>query len=304
MTHSRLTFLILAFFIFIPSGIAYAEKALTESIVHTDSIDALCATENYLVTGSFDGSIKKVTLDKIQIIGKHNDWVRGLLCIDNNIVSASNDGRIIIWHGTAKLNEVLAHKWWITDVAFYKNRIISVSLDETIKVWSYPELELLFQHKIWGSAKHYTVTISNDKAFIGSTWGISVLDLNTYNWILKNKRITKDYSAFLSSAPSGEYVYFGNSTGSIYQFTTDNAELQSKFKVSNYAIKALSYHDNTLFIGSDDGCIHEFKPSMKNTPKFISKSPESVRAILVNHSNLYAGYDKGILRKFAIDNPP
>ena len=272
-----------------------AAEIVFERVVHSDSIDALCATEDDLISASFDGHIKRITADSVEEVGAHGDWVRGLCCLNDDIVSASNDGHIAIWKGAALSNQVLAHDWWITDIAYHDHTIISVSLDETVKIWSYPQLKLIYQHKIPGSSKHMTVAICQNKAFIGSTWSISVLDLSTLEWIYQNKAFD-GFNVFLASTSSDHTVYFGDSSGKIFLFDASTCKLVSSLNVSRTAIKALAYHQGELFIGDDDGNIMALDADSPAHAVVLARHPQAVRVILVRDDTVYAGYDGGILR--------
>ena len=279
-------------------GVSAAE-IVWEKVIHSDSIDALCANDNVIYSASFDGYIKKYTADSLEEIGAHNDWVRALLCIDDGVVSASNDGQIIIWKGASKNRRIHAHDWWITDIAFHKDTIVSVSLDETIKIWRYPDLKLVYQHKLYGSRKHHTLVICRDKAFIGSTWGISVLDLKTRKWIAPGFNFTI-YKVFLSSTASDDVVFLGDDTGKLFYFDGSTGNLISTLQVSHTAIKALAYHQGTLFVGDDDGIIKKVDAESMANVKILADFPQSVRALVVHGQTLIAGCDGGILRAIRI----
>ena len=279
-------------------GVSAAE-IVWEKVIHSDSIDALCANDNVIYSASFDGYIKKYTADSLDIIGAHKDWVRALLCIDDGVVSASNDGQIIIWKDASINRKIHAHDWWITDIAFHKDTIVSVSLDESIKIWRYPDLKLVYQEKKYGSLKHHTLVICRDKAFIGSTWGISVFDLKTRKWIFSHIHFDT-YNVFLSSTASDNVVFFGDDTGKLFYFDGSSSNLISTLKASHTAIKALAYHQGSLFVGDDDGVIKKIDAESMANIKILADFPQSVRALLVRGQTLIAGCDDGILRAIRI----
>jgi WD40 repeat protein len=279
--------------------VANAADIVWEKVIHSDSIDALCTTDAFIYSASFDGYIKKSSADSLEEAGAHKDWVRALLCIDDGVVSASNDGRIIIWKGASNNHRIHAHDWWITDIAFHNGTIVSVSLDETVKIWRYPDLKLVYQHKLYGSRKHHTVVICRDKAFVGSTWGISVLDLKTRKWIVPY-RYFDTQNVFLSSTASDNRVYFGDDTGKLFFFDASTTKLISTQQVSLTAIKALTYHQGTLFVGDDAGTIRKVDAESMENIEILASFPQSVRAMLVRSGMLIAGCDGGILRAIRI----
>lgn len=270
-----------------------------EKTIDSDSIDALCHTETYLYSGSFDGHIKRISKGAVEEIGAHGDWVRALLCVDDNLISASNDEYIIIWNDGHIVNKIHAHDWWITDIAFYRNTIISVSLDETVKIWGYPDLKLLYQHKIYGSCKHQCVAIGRNKAFIGSTRGVSVLNLKTRQWIYQNKAFDKE-NVFLSAVAFNNDVYMGDNQGIIYRFDASTANLTATKQVSDMAIKALACRSGVLFAGDDGGAIRSLDVEFQKKVTLLIHFPEPVRAIVTRGNTLFIGCDGGILRAIKV----
>lgn len=297
MHHSMAWVTVLTLMVLNTTLPAAENHLIQEAVIHNDSIDALCVKNQFVYTASFDGKIKKTDFIDTEIVGTHRDWVRNILCIDENIVSASNDGQIIIWHDNNIVNQVQAHSWWVTGLAFDKNRIVSVSLDETVKVWSYPDLKLLNQQKLRGSFKHHTVAISNNKAYIGSTLMLSAFDLDNYRWHFKRKSPHAG-KIFLSLASTDHFVYVGDSDGKIHQFDTRNMKSHQIQSLDKSAIKALSIYNNYLYIGNDAGKIYRMKIPEFSEPVILSKYPQSVRVILAKEGVMYAGYDTGILRSF------
>ena len=178
------------------------------------------------------------------------------------------------------------------------NKIVSVSLDETVKVWSYPELKLLYSHKIYGPNKHYSVAINNGKAFIGSTHGIMyILDLNNFKW-LKQKKIANHYSVLISLAKSDKYVFFGGSDGFITKVTASEPYKLFHKKISNFPLKSIVQKNGVLYIGDSDGVIRKINMENLKTTYVVSDFPGAVRALAIENNYIYAGYDNGYIRIF------
>lgn len=276
-----------------------SETLIYEEKIHIDSVDSLCVASKEIISASFDGSIKETNKSESKIIGKHKDWVRKVICAGSNIISASNDGAISIWSNYKKLRSVQAHSWWVTDIALNDEKIVSVSLDETVKVWSYPELKLLYSHKIFGSNKHYSVAVNNGKAFIGSTHGLMyVLDLATFEWV-NQRNIANHHSILLSVDKSEKYVYFGTSDGHIVKITTTSPyKVVTKKKISNFAVKSISYSQNNIFAGDDNGVIWRVNMTDNKKASILSKFPEAIHALTYDNNTIYAGYDNGYIRAF------
>ena len=286
--------------IILPLNLLASETILSENKIHADNVDSLCLKNKAIISASFDGSIKKTISNKSEIIGRHKDWVRKLICADSNIISASNDGEIAIWKNSKKIRSVQAHTWWVTDIALSNDKIISVSLDESVKVWSYPELTLLYSHKIHGSNKHHSVIVNNAKAFIGSTKGILfVLDLNKLN--MPNK-IWIDYpggSTLTSSAKSNKHVFFGTSNGFIAKIAAFPPYKLNKKKISDFAIKGLAQSKGILYAGDDNGVIRKLNISNFKT-EIVNNFPDAVRAITIDNGIIYSAFDNGYIRTFSV----
>lgn len=270
---------------------------LHEQVMHDDSIDGLCISGRYLYTASFDGKIKRTDFTTTEEIGRHTDWVRALLCTDDRLISASNDGRIIIWQDKVIVRQTQAHSWWITDLALYGNKIVSVSLDETVKIWSYPDLQLLFQHKIPGSYKHHSVTVFQDLAFIGSTRNIAILDLKTHQWPVQHLIVNKP-DIYHVSAAGDNYIYFGDSAGNIYQLDPANMQFRHSLSLGRYAIKAMAYHDHSLYVGNDAGHLYRIDVPGLQRPELIHRHAQAIRSIKVVNNIMYAAFDQGVVRSY------
>jgi len=296
--------IVASFFIFILLFLyeilpAAAGTLLHEIKVHDDSIDAICIKDGYVYTGSFDGTIKRTDFTTVEPVGRHRDWVRALLCVDDNIISASNDGRIIIWHDNTIVNQVDAHKWWVTDIAYSNGKIVSVSLDETVKIWSYPDLKLLHQYKIPGSYKHHSVTISDDIAYIGSTTSISLISLKNDKWGIRTINFAT-FDTYYSGTTSRDYIYFSDSAGNIHQCDASLRKMHNVKSIGNYAIKTLQQHSDTLYAATDSGQIHKIAiPEFKQAELF-DEHPQAIRTIRVTDNALIAAYNDGFLRAFSL----
>ena len=278
--------------------LAAGEAIIYEKKIHIDSVDSLCVKGKKIYTASFDGTIKRTIDNESKIIGKHKDWVRKVICTDSNVITASNDGSIAIWNNFKKIRSVQAHSWWVTDIALSDDKLISVSLDETVKVWRYPELKLLYSHKIYGSNKHYSVVINNGKAFIGSTNGhMFVLDVNRFKWV-KQKGITSSYSIPISSMKSGKYVFFGTSDGHIVRVMASSSYDILTKKISGFAIKAIAENEGVLYIGDDNGVLRKINMDNLKKADVINNFPEAIRTLAIDNNSIYAGYDNGYIRIF------
>lgn len=278
-----------------------ASEVITEGReIHADRVDSICLMQGNIISASFDGLIKSSTDKASRVVGRHDDWVRKLICHGKHVISASNDGYISIWEGTNKISTVKAHSWWVSDIALSNNKIVSVSLDETVKVWSYPELELLYSHKISGSNKHYSIGVINDKAFISSTRGkVSILDISSYKWINKYKTITGRYSISLSVAKSDAAVFFGSSSGYITKISAFPPYKSKRKKISKFPIKSLAYYEGFLYASDSNGFLFKIKNKNIKSVLILNHSVKSISALAINDDFIYAGYDNGFVRKFA-----
>ena len=279
-----------------------ADTPLHELKLHTDSIDALCVKGHDIYTASFDGRVKRTDLTTSEEVGHHDDWVRAILCVDDNQVTASNDGRIIVWHEKSIVSQVKAHDWWVTDLAYHHdNLLVSVSLDETVKVWSYPDLKLLYQHKLPGSYKHYSVTILGNYAYVGSTVTLSVLDLKKLAWRFVNLSYGT-YDIFCSVTTDNSHVYFGDSAGNIHQFDASTMKSHKIVRTEKFAIKAMTMSKEFLYFGNDSGHIYRVRVPTFGQPELIHEQKTAVRALTISDNMLYAASDEGKLDVYPLTN--
>lgn len=285
---------------------ASAFTLLHEIKVHDDSIDALCVKDGYVYTGSFDGTIKRTNFKTIELIGRHNDWVRAILCVGDNIISASNDGRIIIWHDKTILNQVQAHDWWVTDIAFSDNKIVSVSLDETVKVWSYPDLKLLFNSKVHGSYKHHSVYISENIAYIGSTLAISILDIVNFKWLIVNFNwlnqtgYRSTYNTYYAASINAGKLYFADSAGNLNQLNKIPDKNHRTIALAKTAIKSLQSHNHFLYAATDEGELYQIPVHDIAKSKLISDNKYAVRKITIDNNIVYTADDIGVVHAYEI----
>lgn len=282
----------------ITSNLSASEILVFDKLIHDGSIASHCIKNDAIISGSFDGTIKETVGASTKVIGQHKDWVQKIICIDNKIISASNDGAITLWENDRKVKSIQAHSWWVTDIALTNNKLVSVSLDETIKVWSYPDLILLYSHKIYGSNKHYSLIINKGKAFVGSTRGlIFKLDLKSFNKPSGRIVDRSAKSVLLSSAKSKNHVFFGTSDGFIIKLSASYPYKKLfKIKLSDYSLKALAVNQGFLYAGDNNGDIR--KVNIENPKKIhsVSNFKEAVRSLSVNNGHVYAGYDNGYFR--------
>jgi len=285
----------------VSSKLTAGEGIIFDEKIHTDSVDSLCLKGEAIISGSFDGTIVETINTESNITGKHNDWVRKVLCIDSVIVSASNDGNIALWENNdGKIKTIKAHNWWITDLVYTNRKLISVSLDENIKIWSYPDLKLIFGQKLFGSNKLFSVHVASDKIFIGATKGILFI-MESDSKRLKTFRLQNEpESVIMSIISDQESLYFGSSKGIIYKMPLKNLKAYEKLKVSDSAIKALLYNNGILFSGSDDGYIRKIDVKSFRYISDVSYQDESVRSLMIDSNYLYAGYDDGYIRAYLV----
>ena len=286
--------------IILPLNLLAGEAITDGRKIHTDRVDSICLMPDKIISASFDGLIKSTIENTSSIIGRHNDWVRKIICNGNYVISASNDGYISVWDGSNKISSVKAHSWWASDIALSGNKLVSVSLDETVKVWSYPALELLYSHKIYGSNKHYSVSVNDGKAFIGSTFGgISILDISSFKWLMQNKFITDYYSIPLSMIKSDKAVFFGSSDGFITKMSTSSPYKSRRKKISKFPIKSLAYNQGVLYASDNNGSLFKIKPKNIDDFSILNHHVKSISALAIKNNDIYAGYDNGFIRVFS-----
>ena len=113
---------------------------------HTDAVYAIQLTGNYLVSGSWDRTIRIWDVQTSRLVGRPlSGHLSGVLCLQvdarktgNIIVSGSADGEIIAWNfSTANMikRAPCAHGDAVLSVKFNKRFVVTGSMDRTIRAW-------------------------------------------------------------------------------------------------------------------------------------------------------------------------
>ena len=115
---------------------------------HYDTVTAITAIQNTILSGSRDKNIKRWSLDSTEvntgnIIGAHQDWVNALETDfeDTHTYSAGKDGKIRVWHVNDVLEcvtELKEHTSSVNCLAKIQGgtkSFVSASSDKCIKLW-------------------------------------------------------------------------------------------------------------------------------------------------------------------------
>ncbi|KAI0854852.1 putative E3 ubiquitin ligase complex SCF subunit sconB, partial [Xylaria cubensis] len=109
---------------------------------HTDSVMCLQIYNNFLVTGSYDASIKLWNLDSESLVRTflgHSAGIRALQFDSSKIVSGSLDATIKIWNwqtGQCVLT-LSSHNDALVGLDLAGKILASSSMDKTIKIWNF-----------------------------------------------------------------------------------------------------------------------------------------------------------------------
>lgn len=107
---------------------------------HTDGITCLQFNRKYLVTGSYDTSIKIWRVDSgecIRTLTGHTKGVRSLAFDSQKLITGGLDLLIKVWnyHTGQCISTYRGHDDAVVSVDFHNKTIVSGSADKTVKVW-------------------------------------------------------------------------------------------------------------------------------------------------------------------------
>jgi len=118
-------------------------RPLKQLTGHTGGVLDLKVNERWIASCSKDSTLalhSRQTLELLYTLSGHDGPVNSIGIQDDQMVSASGDGRIILWDlrpkGGKKLRTLVGHEKGLACVIFKNDVILSGSNDNKIKVWS------------------------------------------------------------------------------------------------------------------------------------------------------------------------
>lgn len=107
---------------------------------HTDGVTCLQFNRKYLMTGSYDSTIKIWKVDTgecLRTLSGHTKGVRSLVFDSQKLITAGLDSTIKVWnyHTGQCISTYRGHDDAVVSVDFCNKTIVSGSADHTVKVW-------------------------------------------------------------------------------------------------------------------------------------------------------------------------
>ena len=254
---------------FIPTSVttASASSATIDKLVHTfvghtDGVQSVFVSGNYLYSGSDDETIKQWDIttgsNTYTFIG-HTGSVNSVLVSGNSLYSGSTDDTIKQWDIPTGSNThtFIGHTNIVWSVFVSGNYLYSGSFDNTIKQWD-------------------ITTGSNTYTFIGHT---SVVE-----------------SVFVS----GSYLYSGSNDETIKQWDITTGSNTYTFTGHTNAVKSVFVSGNSLYSGSADDTIKQWDITTgSNTYTFVGHT-NNVTSVFVSGNYLYSGSDDDTIKQWDI----
>ncbi|MCJ1402247.1 hypothetical protein MMC11_005467 [Xylographa trunciseda] len=259
---------------------------------HTECVYTIQYSENYLVSGSRDRTLRVWNLDTQRLIRKplagHNGSV---LCLqfdaskaEDIIVSGSSDTDVIIWQfSTGRMIKRLqrAHGESVLNLKFDKRFLVTCSKDKTIKIWS--------RHELRPGDIDYPVKGVPDggkcPAYIVDLTNLSTLMDIEANLTSKQRQPLPKYSALMTIDSHGAAV----NAVHIYQDQLVSASGDRSLKVWDIHSGAR----NAICIGHTKGiaCVQYdgrriVSGSSDNTIRIFDAATQAEVACLIGHSKL------------------
>jgi len=108
---------------------------------HQDAVSALVSAGDWLLSGSWDTSIKVWSTDTwqcVRTLGDHTDSIRGLCVCNDKVVSCSDDGSIKVWTpgSWTCVRSLDGHEGAVNAVVLCGSRLASAGDDGVINLWN------------------------------------------------------------------------------------------------------------------------------------------------------------------------
>lgn len=155
--------------------------------------DILITVDDHSLVASSDGFIRKYRLPTFELVSEvqgHENSVFALLAKGNSLVSGSRDARLKFWDmKNLQLDESInAHMYAINDIVERQDGayLATASMDKTIKIWDYAKRKLIkvidkARHQghltsvnklLWLGYKDYLISCSDDRSI--GVWRIDI----------------------------------------------------------------------------------------------------------------------------------
>ena len=240
-------------------------EELFSSAIHKGTLSCISTTDRYIVTGSFDNTIKILNNETYEIVNSFEAHKEPIYCLVTNqsgnlIYSGSRDKTIKIWNSydIENVGTLQGHGHWIYTICLTPNEefLVSGSEDRTVRIWN---LALLNEYACL-SGYSYTVTtvlVTPDSKYI-----VSGSDSIMKVWDFENKIETftlechKDYIRGLTCTEDGKFVITGGDDGLAKLWRFDKKSPDKIYHSHESIVSCLCVNENILVSGSDDKKVH------------------------------------------------
>ena len=273
------------------------EKNSTFFTNHTSAVYSVAMNDKYIVSGSYDNSIKIWNYDGelINTLKGHSSAVRSVAMNDKYIVSGSDHNSIKIWNYDGELiNTLKGHSSAVCSVAMNDKYIVSGSYDNSIKIWNY-DGELI--NTLKGHSSAVSSVAMNDKYIVSGSDDNSIKIWN-YDGELINT-LKGHSSAVCSVAMNDKYIVSGSYDNSIKIWNYDG-ELINTLKGHSSAVCSVAMNDKYIVSGSYDNSIKiwNYDGELINTLKGHSSA---VYSVAMNDKYIVSGSDDNSIKIWNYD---
>jgi WD40 repeat protein len=240
---------------------------------HTDMVYALCQTEDFIISGSRDNSIRvwKAGTRRLAyspLLG-HESSVFGLVADHETdmLVSGGGNGSLIVWKlSTGELQGIIkqAHGDSILTLKLDSRYIVSTSRDRTAKVWTRSALQGLGERQVSQLSPHSvlrghagavnSVVLTKGEAITGcGDRMIRVFDIES-GTCTKEISSHKKMIASLALSPDGQYIISAGGDEDIFIHHKQSGCLVSRWKSHDELTRTLMViqAENLIITGSYD----------------------------------------------------
>ncbi len=193
---------------------------------------------------------------KVRSFKTNTQGITSMLCLGNNLVTASDDKTITVWEiPEMKINyKTEAHNYLINYIYFFeKTSNLWSSSDGFLKVFSFPELKIMDSIKT-GDYSNASLWLSEDERYLAvGTWSNSFLffEKGGRGWeILKEFKVSSLGIYSISFIPSEEFLFLsGIGPFNLYLFSIRDKKLFDLDFEEREIFWAIPFEKNSIFAG-------------------------------------------------------
>ena len=204
---------------------------------HSSAVNSVAFSPDgrYIVSGSYDNSIKLWSVEKKKLIYTyegHSDFVTSIAFSPDGktIVSGSSDKNIKLWSVERKklIYTFEGHSDSVNSVAFSPDgkTIVSGSYDNSIKLWSVEKKKLIYTYEGHSNRVNSVAFSPDGKTIVSGSWDNSIK-----LWSVERKKLIYTYEGHSSSvysvafSPDGKTIVSGSDDKSIKLWSVERKKL-------------------------------------------------------------------------------